>query len=153
MYGLLRTASAVVIVLGLNAGAVPSARAAVAYDSFGQWFDAFRNGDHHGPRPGIGRCAERACGGNNNHSFGRTDNAGGNQGRGGTGQQGGGGAGAGGTPGSTSSNTGTGGNPGSTSSNTGTGGNPGSTSSNTGTGGNPGGTGGNTGGGGDRRRR
>ena len=51
MYGLLRTASAVVIVLGLNAGAVPSARADVAYDSFGQWFDAFRNGDHHGPRP------------------------------------------------------------------------------------------------------
>ena len=60
MYGLLRTASAVVIVLGLNAGAVPSAQADVVYDSFGQWFDALGKGDHHGPRSQVSAAAGAA---------------------------------------------------------------------------------------------
>ena len=67
MYWLLRSASAVVIVLGLSAGAASSAKADVAYDSFGQWFDALSKGDHHGPRSfGVGRCADAYAGCNNN---------------------------------------------------------------------------------------
>jgi hypothetical protein len=146
MYGLVRTASAVVIVLGLSAAAAPGARADVTYDSFGQWFDALANGDHHGPRsPGIGRCADRyGCAGKNDHSSARDAGRGSDRSRGGNegSQRGGGPAQSGGTGGGSASTGG--GSGGSTSG----GGGAGDTGGGGGAGDTGGGGGGDTGGGG-----
>jgi hypothetical protein len=48
-----------VILLGLNVGAASDARADVAYESVGKWFDAVTNGDHSGNNTSrsLGRCA------------------------------------------------------------------------------------------------
>ena len=67
MHMLLRSASAVVIILGLSAGAVPDAKADVAYTGFGAWFNALVKGDHNGHASlRVGRCADPYQGCNNN---------------------------------------------------------------------------------------
>ena len=68
MHSLLRSAAAAAIILGLSAGAAPDARADVAHDSFGNWFDAVVSGDHSGDRSrGVNRCADPYAGCNNNN--------------------------------------------------------------------------------------
>jgi hypothetical protein len=76
MHSLLRPAVAAVMALGLSAGAADDARADVAYDSFGKWFDAIVTGDHSGPRShGVNRCSESysGCGGNGHPAAHRPD--------------------------------------------------------------------------------
>ena len=78
MHSLLRSAAAAVIVLGLTAGAAPEARADVAYDSFGKWFDAIVSGDHNGQRShSVDRCAGSysGCSGNAPAAFNRNGHA------------------------------------------------------------------------------
>ena len=48
MRSLLRSASGVVLVLGLSAGAIADARADTEYKNFGELFDAILSGDHTG---------------------------------------------------------------------------------------------------------
>jgi hypothetical protein len=75
MRSLLRSASGVVLVLGLSAGAIADARADTEYKNFGELFDAILSGDHTGRIDrNIGRCSgSYGCSDNDPRDFDRID--------------------------------------------------------------------------------
>ena len=78
MQSLLRAAPAAVIILGLSAGVAPGARADVAYDSFGDFFDAIVSGNHSGDASrSVNRCAGSysSCSGSSPTAFDRNGDA------------------------------------------------------------------------------